>query len=154
MFSYIIRNAHAIHHSSRNPRCSTIERSSWYQTLLPFKKNAPNCPIVPFHSAELDFERDVQSTGKEAGEMEEPENRRSPFAHGDNFHERPRTAARPRNAPARTRSSRAFARPAFLEQTPVMGFCKLEQVIPLTATGSGCVCGRGPRVFVCPALYS
>lgn len=86
--------------------------------------------------------------------MEEPENRRSPFAHGDNFHERPRTAARPRNAPARTRSSRAFARPAFLEQTPVMGFCKLEQVIPLTATGSGCVCGRGPRVFVCPALYS
>lgn len=44
---------------------------------------------------------------------------------------------------AKEHASLAFARPAFLEQTPVMGFCKLEQVIPLAS-----------REWVCLRLYA
>ena len=73
------------------------------------------------------------------------QDRRSPIAFGDNFHRSARARARSHTRSKQLRSThtklRAFARPAFLEQTPVMGFCKLEQVIPLADHESGCVCG-------------
>lgn len=72
-------------------------------------------------------------------------------------HARPRNvSSRTRDCCARTRAQHTFARPVFLGQTPVMGFCKLEQVIPLADERSGCVAALPSSVFrvrVCSFTY-
>lgn len=59
-------------------------------------------------------------------------------------HAHTRRAAR---SHALTFGAHTFARPVFLGQTPVMGFCKLEQVIPLADGRSGCVAALPSSVW-------
>lgn len=100
-------------------------------TLLLYKIHGS----LPICDKNQDFSRQETS--------ETLQDRRSPIAFGDNFHRSARARSHTRRKQLRSTHTklRAFARPAFLEQTPVMGFCKLEQVIPLADHESGCVCG-------------